>query len=69
MAIKYIKRSNLPPSAPISTAIVWWLFLEYLKAPGWVYGVLGTVYVTAAAIEIWRGWSGKAVDLMAGDKP
>lgn len=38
-----IKGSSLPMRSPIGTAIVYWLLLEHINAPGWAYGVLWTL--------------------------
>ena len=38
-----IKHSSLPMRSPVGLAIVMWLLLDRLGAPGWAYGVLWTV--------------------------
>jgi len=44
-----IKSSSLPARSPVPFAILWWLLLDRLDAPGWAYGVLWTV---VAAVTI-----------------
>jgi hypothetical protein len=35
-----IKSSSMPARSPVGFALLWWLFLEHIAAPGWAYGVL-----------------------------
>lgn len=48
-----IKSSSLPARLPVGFAILMWLLLDRLAAPGWVYGVLWTVVGLAAIQYIW----------------
>jgi hypothetical protein len=43
---KTIPLKELPMRSPILGAMVFWLFLDRYSAPSWLYGVIGTVYVT-----------------------
>lgn len=46
MSKKYfIKHSNLPPRFPLVGTVFWWMFLDYINAPGWVFGVVGTFLI------------------------
>ncbi len=38
-----IKALSLPTRSPLGMAIVLWLLLDRLGAPGWVFGVLWTM--------------------------
>ena len=38
-----IKSSSLPMRSPIGMAVLYWLLLEHIRAPGWAYGVLWTL--------------------------
>ena len=38
-----IKHSSLPMRSTVGLAIVMWLLLDRLSAPGWAYGVLWTI--------------------------
>lgn len=63
--LRYVKLSNLPPRLPVLQAIVWWMSLDRLNAPGWLCGVVGTIYgvlFIAAAFAIYKG---HPVDLFA----
>lgn len=53
-----IKSSSLPMRSPIGAAVLYWLLLEQIGAPGWAYGVLwtligiaGVAYVISFFIE------------------
>ncbi len=62
--MKYIKHSNLPPKLPIHLGLFWFLLCHYFGAPGWVYGVLGTVWALLFLAELVRLWNGDAVDIL-----
>jgi hypothetical protein len=54
---KVISSKNLPMRSPLIGALVWWLVLDKLGAPGWVWGVVGTMVVVAwiaFAVEVWN---------------
>lgn len=40
-----IKSSSLPARPPAGFALLWWLFLQHIDAPGWAYGILWTLVV------------------------
>ena len=40
---KVVSPKNLPMRAPLTSTLVFWLVLDKLGAPGWVWGVLGTL--------------------------
>jgi hypothetical protein len=37
-----IKTSSMPMRSPVGMAVLYWLLLEHIGAPGWAYGVLWT---------------------------
>ena len=41
---KTIAAHNLPPRLPLYGSLVAWLVLDRLVAPGWVWGVVGTLF-------------------------
>ncbi len=41
--MKQFARGSMPLRGLATKAITWFLFLEYLKAPGWAYGVFYTL--------------------------
>lgn len=45
-----IKPSSLPMASPVGFTIVLGLLLDRLAAPGWAWGVLGTVAVSLAIV-------------------
>lgn len=53
---KVVKYKNLPARLPVWPTIVLWLLLDRLRAPGWVWGVCGTI--TAL------GWLGSLAQLL-----
>jgi len=38
-----IKSSSLPMRSPAGAAVLYWLLLEHIGAPGWAYGMLWTL--------------------------
>lgn len=48
-----IKASSMPARSPVGGAILWWLLLEHLAAPGWAYGVMWTVVALATIGYAW----------------
>lgn len=41
----------LPMKMPLYPTLVWFLLLDRLAAPGWVWGVMGAVLAA-----VWVGW-------------
>jgi hypothetical protein len=44
MTNKRIRASNLPMQPPLSGTLLWYLLLTHFAAPGWVWGVMGTLF-------------------------
>lgn len=44
----FIKAKNLPPKLPLMATAFWWMFLDYVSAPEWLFGVFG-----AALLILW----------------
>ncbi|RFP19178.1 hypothetical protein D0T23_05195 [Duganella sp. BJB475] len=38
-----IKSSSLPMRSPVGAAVLYWLLIEHIGAPGWAYGMLWTL--------------------------
>ena len=49
---QYISAKYLPPSLHLNIALVWWLYIDRYSAPGWVIGVLATLYAIIAIVGI-----------------
>lgn len=58
-----IKSSSLPTRSPVGIAIVFWLLLDRLGAPGWAFGVLWTLVALLALIWIISFWTESARDV------
>lgn len=58
-----IKSSSLPTRSPVGIAIVFWLLLDRLSAPGWAFGVLWTLVALMALIWIASFWAESARDV------
>lgn len=43
--IKVISNKNLPARPPLWSSMTAWLMLDRFDAPGWVYGVVGCLFV------------------------
>lgn len=56
---KVISSKNLPIRPPLIGTLVWWLVFDKLGAPGWAWGVLGTLVVV--------GWIVFVVDVLNRD--
>jgi hypothetical protein len=55
--MKVIDSENLPARLPLWSSITVWLLLDRLQAPGWVYGVMGTLFAIiwiAAIVKFFR---------------
>ena len=60
-----IDYKNLPHTLPVNFTLMMWLLLDRFQAPGWVWGVVGTVVVLAWIGTIALIWNSKSVDLTA----
>lgn len=63
-AYRYIKRNNLPPTLPLYQALLWWLLLDRLNAPGWAFGVMWTIAAILAAASLIVVILGEPVDVV-----
>ncbi len=68
MKKKYLKSNNLPPRVSILWPIVWWLVLERFNAPMWLFGAMGVLILISYVGEVYRLWTGTAVDILGNDK-
>jgi hypothetical protein len=58
-----IKSSSLPARSPVGFAMLWWLLLEHIAAPGWAYGVLWTVVTLASFAWVYCFCATTALDV------
>lgn len=47
-----IKSSSLPKRPPVGMAVLYWLLLDRLGAPGWAYGVLWSLVALCAIVFV-----------------
>lgn len=66
---KYIQVNNLPPTISVAPYMLWYLWLDHLGAPGWVWGVIFTVLGACTIVGILRAWKSAPVDLLDNDAP
>lgn len=48
---RVISGKQLPSNPPLVSTLVYWLALDKLAAPGWAWGVVGTIMAV-----IWIAW-------------
>lgn len=61
---RVISRKNLPTRVPVYQAMLAYLMLDKFNSPGWVWGVVGTIFVCAiisTTIDIFKE---KEVDVL-----
>jgi hypothetical protein len=61
---RFIKAGNLPPQGILSSPVLWWLFLDRMDAPGWVWGAMGLLLLFITVVSVWTLFAGEAVDLL-----
>jgi hypothetical protein len=49
---KVVHRKNLPASLPIFPTMTFWLILDRLHAPQWLWGVIGTILVLVWILRV-----------------
>lgn len=53
---KVLDAKQMPTRLPMIGTLVWYLILDKFDAPGWLWGVMGTLFVLlwiAAVVGIW----------------
>lgn len=63
---KVISFKNLPSRFPVLSTIVFYLLLDKLNSPGWLWGVVGTVMGLVWIGAIIAIWTQKQVDIFEG---
>lgn len=59
---------NLPKSLPVQSTIVAWLALDHIKAPGWAWGVSGTIVVIGWVCSLFLVFTQKEIDIINPEK-
>ncbi len=69
MKRKVIATRYLPTFVPFQTGFILWLVLDRVQAPGWVWGVLFTMYVAVlvGAVALALGQDRTGVPVMTDD--
>jgi prepilin signal peptidase PulO-like enzyme (type II secretory pathway) len=62
----FIKAANLPPRFPVMATAFWWMFLDYIKAPGWAFGAMGLMLLLCWIVCIYEITTKKAKDIFEG---
>jgi hypothetical protein len=65
---RVLKYSNLPTKLPIGSTAIAWLLLDRFKAPGWVWGAVGVIWLAIWAAAICQIWVEDRVDIFAEGK-
>ncbi len=56
--------TNSKPYIPVGGMILWWLLLDRIHAPGWVWGVVGTFFALVSIINAFILATGEGVDVL-----
>ena len=64
---KVIKRSNLPTNLPIGGSALWFTVLHYWKAPEWLWGAFGLIFLVMWTVSVWLRLTEDKIDLLNND--
>lgn len=64
-----IGSGSIQTRMPLFATLMWWMFLDYTNAPGWVYGALGVLIVFVWGVWIYRLFTDETIDLTKEDAP
>lgn len=64
---RVVSNKNLPMRLPILGTMVWCLLLDKFSAPGWVWGVFGTLLVVVWITAIIDTLNREQVEVIKGD--
>ena len=62
----FIKAANLPPKLPVTATAFWWMFLDYVNAPGWVFGAMGVMLLVSWGAFFYEITTKKSKDVFEG---
>lgn len=63
MSKKYLNLRTEGPRLRVLPTIIWWLFLDRLEAPGYVYGIVFTILAIATVWDVYRILTEQATDV------
>ena len=62
----FIKAANLPPRLPLMATAFWWMFLDYINAPGWAFGAIGVMLLALWVAFFYEIATKNAKDIFEG---
>jgi len=69
---KVIAYKQLPARLPIIATLVWYLILDHLQVPSWIWGVAGTVFALVwieSIASLWLQEPTEIVELKTRPRP
>lgn len=66
--MRVISYKNMPVRLPVGGTCVLYLMLDRFQAPGWVWGVLGTLLAILWGIVVHRLFAQKQIELFEAEK-
>lgn len=63
MTHKVIAPKQTPARLPLNSTAICYLLLDRLSAPGWLWGVMGTLFVIVWAVSLFSLFTQKSVEL------
>lgn len=63
-----ISNDNLPRKFPVVALITWWMLLDRLNPPGWVWGVALTLLGIGALAQLFYATTQVQVDIFKKEK-
>lgn len=66
--MKVISYKNMPVRLPVGGSCVLYLLLDRFQAPGWVWGVLGTLLAILWIVAVHKMFTQKQTELFEAEK-
>ena len=60
---KVIAQKNFSMRSPLMPTVVVWLLLDRFQAPGWVWGVVGTLVAILWIAFVAQAWTNEITDI------
>lgn len=61
--VKVLQYNNLPTRPPAVSTALMYLLLDKYNAPGWLWGVIATLYAITWIVTIWKMIDEENVDI------